>query len=83
MLPIPAVVRAAVVLRDGGCCVLCGGRDAQHCHHLRSRGAGGGMSPDNLVMLCVVCHARVHADPDAKRALMAECRRRGILPPEV
>lgn len=40
------------------------------------------MSPDNLVMLCVVCHARVHADPDAKRALMAECRRRGILPQE-
>ena len=41
------------------------------------------MAPDNLAMLCAVCHARVHADPDAKRALLAECRMRGILPQEV
>ena len=40
------------------------------------------MTMDNLVMLDWRCHETVHRDPDRKRDLLAECRRRGILPPE-
>ncbi len=41
------------------------------------------METGNLVLLCAEDHQRVHDHPDRKRALLAECRRRGILPPEV
>ena len=80
--PTPTAVRAAVVLRDGGCCVLCG-RPGVHVHHVRSRGAGGRHEAPNLCLLCAEDHARVHADPDRKRALLAALRARGIVPPEV
>ena len=31
-----------------------------HVHHIRSRGAGGGDEPQNLISLCFECHRKVH-----------------------
>lgn len=31
-----------------------------HVHHIRSRGAGGGDEPENLICLCGLSHAKVH-----------------------
>lgn len=67
--------------RDDGSCVLCGAPH-DHVHHIKTRGAGGKHVAANLVCICWRCHEAVHRDPDRKRALLAECRWRGILPPE-
>ena len=81
--PIPAAVRAAVVLRDGGCCVVCG-RSAVHLHHAyHTRGAGGPDAPWNLACVCVEHHQAAHDSPEVKRRIQAILRARGIVPPEV
>lgn len=50
-----------VSARDGYRCRCCGQRDRLHHHHVKLRSAGGGDSADNLILLCGVCHADVHA----------------------
>lgn len=42
-------------------CELCGRPGVVHVHHIRSRGAGGGDEPENLISLCPECHAKAHA----------------------
>lgn len=60
--PWPAV-RESVLARDDCTCQDCRKRFARrdlHVHHLVPRARGGGDEPDNLVALCLGCHARRH-----------------------
>lgn len=41
-------------------CEYCGKYGDTHHHHIRSRGAGGGDTPENLITLCFVCHTKAH-----------------------
>lgn len=41
-------------------CEICGAKPAE-AHHLRTRGAGGGDLPSNLLALCRTCHSRAHS----------------------
>jgi 5-methylcytosine-specific restriction endonuclease McrA len=51
-------------------CVFCGysGGDLQ-VHHIHTKGSGGGDTEDNLICLCVVCHARAHSGEISKKEL--------------
>jgi hypothetical protein len=40
-------------------CEVCGA-ESQPCHHLRTRGAGGQDTPENLLALCVQHHRMIH-----------------------
>jgi len=60
-----AVLRAAILERDGHKCRQCKQKAAYdvtwlECHHKRPVSTGGSHSPLNLVTLCVNCHRRVH-----------------------
>ncbi len=77
MHAIPADVRAAVVARDGGACVLCAA-PYDHVHHLRTRNAGGGHTPDNLCCLCATHHSAVHDVSGMRARLLDVLRKRGI-----
>lgn len=60
-----AFTRSLVLQRDGGRCVICGGRGAE-IHHRQPRGAGGSSSPAinsaaNLLTLCRRCHREVES----------------------
>lgn len=63
-------------------CEYCGHRGGRHeVHHVKSRGAGGGDGPSNLVNLCAGpgtndCHGRVHAGLIPRDALREIIRRR-------
>lgn len=41
-------------------CELCGCREGVQVHHIKSKGSGGGDTPENLISLCWVCHRKVH-----------------------
>lgn len=61
----------------GKWCQICGRSDlAIHAHHIRSRGAGGADTPENLVWVCAECHTRIHA-----ARLEPVARRTSALPP--
>ena len=49
-----------VLDRDGWRCQNCGNASQLQVHHLRFRSALGDDSLENLITLCVVCHARIH-----------------------
>lgn len=49
-----------VTSRDGAC-VRCGSTHRLSAHHVIPRRDGGPDEPDNLVSLCVSCHARLEA----------------------
>ena len=38
-------------------------------HHVKSKGSGGNDEPDNLVSLCVPCHAKAHNGQISREAL--------------
>jgi len=44
-----------------GYCEYCGSHFNLEAHHIKSRGSGGGDTPYNLILLCYVCHNKVHA----------------------
>jgi len=52
-----ALVEAA---RRGYCENCWSTRGPFHVHHIKSRGAGGGDEPENLISLCWECHRKVH-----------------------
>ena len=53
-------VKEYVLYRDGHKCQICGkSRLKLHVHHIESRKTGGDSS-DNLVPLCLDCHAKLH-----------------------
>ena len=67
------VNRKAVEQARQSFCELCGRPGPVHVHHIKSRGAGGGDVPENLISLCPECHAEVHAGliPKAKLVRIA------------
>ncbi len=69
--PIPEEIRAIVIERDGGVCVLCG---APHddLHHIQARNAGGPHTPENLVSLCRPCHRWAEDHPREAKARILE-----------
>jgi len=52
------------------CCEICGGRMGLQIHHLKTRGAGGGDEPSNLIVLDMKCHKRIHEDADFRRRVI-------------
>ena len=65
--PIPAHVRHAVHLRDGGRCTFigqsghrCESRLALHFHHIIEVSRGGSNDPENLVTVCSHHHELIH-----------------------
>ena len=57
-------VYAAVTARDGGVCRGCGTPDwmgTHERHHIVYRSRGGKTTRSNVALLCLACHADVHA----------------------
>jgi hypothetical protein len=52
-------VRHAALVRAGYCCEKCGSRERLELHHIGNR---QDRSAFNAMVLCVVCHAKLHAD---------------------
>lgn len=52
-------LREMVLHRDGKC-MVCGGVIGLTPHHIKSRGAGGLDSEENLITLCPFCHDCAH-----------------------
>ena len=74
VFPKPARVIDLQALRDYHdahlFCEMCGKPASKTPHHLRTRGAGGPDTPDNLMSLCPICHTRIHQEAKFKeRAL--------------
>lgn len=67
---IPHTMQLVIDERDAGHCMRCGGQGSAR-HHRRRRdvhGDGHTHEPCNVVTLCAVCHARVHAYPRESKA---------------
>lgn len=58
---IPEKVRKAVLMRDKHQCSYCKSKHALELHHYIFVCQGGKNTTDNLITLCAICHARVHA----------------------
>ena len=53
-------VKEYVLCRDGHKCQICGKSNMKlHVHHIETRKTGGN-APNNLVTLCLDCHAKLH-----------------------
>jgi 5-methylcytosine-specific restriction endonuclease McrA len=50
-------VRQQVLRRDGWRCQSCGTMSNLEIHHKAFRGQSGDDSDENLITLCVICHA--------------------------
>ena len=54
-------IRKAVIEREHNICQGCYRFILDgHLHHIKSRGAGGKHTPDNLMWLCHECHNAIH-----------------------
>ena len=49
-----------VIERDGWRCQVCGRMQRLQVHHQQFRGHSGNDEDQNLITLCVECHARIH-----------------------
>lgn len=73
-------LRAAILVRDGFRCQLCGD-PAREVDHIAPRAHGGGDHPGNLRSLCRPCHNARAVKPETVRALF---RLYGVpIPPEL
>ena len=45
---------------ENGTCVGCGVKGVCDLHHLKTRAAGGTDEPHNLLMVCRICHTKIH-----------------------
>lgn len=65
--PVPRGLREALVKRSGGFCEArllgCLGRGS-HVHEKLPRAHRGKRTPDNTLLLCAVCHSRIHNEPE-------------------
>lgn len=57
---IPKLVRLSVFIRDGGKCCRCEEKKKLHYHHIVRFADGGENTKENLMLLCVSCHAEEH-----------------------
>jgi len=53
-------LRQQILRRDGWRCQSCGTITTLEVHHRKFRSHSGKDSEENLITLCVACHARVH-----------------------
>lgn len=51
--------KVLAAVRKRPCCA-CGKRGEIHAHHIKTRGAGGGDTFDNLLPLCLKHHNEIH-----------------------
>ena len=64
------------MIREIGRCEYCGQAGMVHCHHIKSRGAGGGDTADNCIALCPVCHTKAHWANISRKRLIEIVERR-------
>ena len=58
-------------------CEFCGKQNCwTNTHHIKSKGAGGDDTEDNLIELCGVCHRKVHDGIISKQELREKVKRR-------
>ena len=58
-------------------CEFCGKKNCwTNTHHIKSKGAGGDDTEDNLIELCGVCHRKVHDGIISKQELREKVKRR-------
>ena len=60
------VLRQQVLRRDGWRCQSCGTMSNLEVHHKQFRSHSGHDSEENLITLCVACHAQMHSHPDSE-----------------
>ena len=53
-------LRQQILRRDGWRCQACGTMSNLEVHHREFRSHSGADSEENLITLCVACHASVH-----------------------
>lgn len=66
---IGAELRKQVYKKCNNKCVKCGSKNKLHIHHVVEFSKGGRTELDNLVLLCVKCHAEAHKDNQAYHML--------------
>lgn len=54
-------------------CQYCGRTGIMQVHHIKSKGSGGNDTPDNLISLCIDCHAKAHSG-QIKRGDLIKCQ---------
>ena len=54
-------LRQQVLRRDGWRCQFCGARANLEVHHQQFRSHAGHDSEENLITLCISCHAEMHS----------------------
>jgi 5-methylcytosine-specific restriction endonuclease McrA len=54
------ILRQEVLRRDGWRCQLCGVMSNLEVHHREFRSHSGEDSEENLITLCITCHAATH-----------------------
>jgi 5-methylcytosine-specific restriction endonuclease McrA len=59
---VTASLREEVMNADGNRCRRCGANSNLHVHHIVYRSGGGKHERQNLITLCLECHAQVHSD---------------------
>ena len=50
-----------ILQRDGWRCQVCGNMQRLEVHHIKFRSYAGDDSEENLITLCVECHALMHS----------------------
>lgn len=68
---IPDVIKRDVYKKYNGQCGKCGDKRKLHYHHIKHFSDGGLHHIDNLILLCVMCHAGEHKDEHVFRMLMS------------
>lgn len=56
----PPVLKKIIKKEYKGKCALCGSKKELQVHHKTHRKHGGTNAPDNLMLLCDLCHAEQH-----------------------
>ncbi len=72
---IPTKVKETVKKRDKNKCVVCANKDNLHFHHKTRYADGGQDTVDNLILLCVTCHAEEHKNENAYHMLKKQSER--------
>lgn len=72
-------IRNTILERDGHTCIICGGGEVLHIHHIDCDPTND--DPSNLITLCGICHARVHSGLHREgrvARVIAAARRRSV-----
>ena len=52
--------RNALIGKRGNKCQMCGATGTLHAHHILPVSKGGSDDDDNLLLVCVACHKKIH-----------------------